>query len=322
MRTKAGYLFMEQQKRKFEKKSLSINEQLDLLIDRGLIIIDHNIAFHCLSTVGYYRLSAYFKPFLISNNGEKHQFKPKITFDQIWQIYVFDRELRLHVSDALERIEIALRAALSNVLSQRYGNLWYLSKKPFCQKWLTKPHNKNKKKKFSPSQYFIKEINEICDNKKEDFLSHYYKKYDEPPHPPSWMIMECLSFGKCTSLFRNLAELKDKKMISEVFSYHARVVESALEPLRYTRNLCAHHSRLWNRWFVYTPKNLNAFGNFNSEPNSFHMQAFLINKLNEVISPDSKWKDRLFHLFEKYSDHVPFDLMGFQSDWRNDSFWK
>jgi len=176
------------------------------------------------------------------------------------------------------------------------------------------------KKKFE-HQYFIKEVNEICDNKKEDFISHYYRKYNDPRHPPSWMIMECLSFGKCTSLFRNLSELKDKKMVSEVFGYHPRVVESALEPLRYTRNLCAHHSRLWNRWFVYSPKHLNAFGNLNSKPNSFHMQAFVIHKLNEAISPDSKWKDRLYHLFEKYSDYVPFNLMGFQGDWKNDTFW-
>ncbi len=313
---------MEHLKSNFEKKSLLINEQIKLLLDRGLIITDMNAAGHCLSTVGYYRLSAYFRPFFLPNNNE-HKFKNGVTFEQIWEIYVFDRELRLHVSDALERIEIALRASLSNAMSYKYGNLWYLSKKPFCQRWLTSPKQiDGKKKKLSPHQYFLNEIKEICNDKKEDFVKHYYNKYNNPKYPPSWMIMECLSFGKCTSLFRNLSELTDKKTISKVFGYHPRVIESSLEPLRYTRNLCAHHSRLWNRWFIYAPKHLDAFGNFESKPNSFHMQAFLIDKLNEAISPGSKWKERLFNLFEKFSNYVPFEHMGYQSDWKNDLFWR
>lgn len=316
---------MEHTKIKFEKKSLLINEQIQLLLDRGLIIKDRNLAIRCLSTVGYYRLSAYFKSFLIPNNSE-HQFKKGITFEQIWQVYVFDRELRLHVSDALERIEIALRTSLSNAMSYKYGNLWYLETKAFCQKWITvhkiNDETKKKKKKLSPQQYFLNEINEICYDKKEDFIKHYYFKYNDPAYPPSWMMMECLSFGKCTSLFRNLSKLEDKRIVCNVFGYHPRVIESSLEPLRYTRNLCAHHSRLWNRWFVYAPKHLNAFGSLDSKPNSFHIQAFLIDKLNEAISPGTQWKSRLFDLFEKYSEYVPFQMMGFQDDWRSDYFWK
>lgn len=68
MRTKAGYLFMEYAKTRFEKKSLLINEQIQLLRDRNLIILDDSLANRCLATVGYYRLSSYFKSFLISNN--------------------------------------------------------------------------------------------------------------------------------------------------------------------------------------------------------------------------------------------------------------
>ena len=104
--------------------------------------------------------------------------------------------------------------------------------------------------------------------------------------------------------------------------FRQRAIESSLEPLRYTRNLCAHHSRLWNRWFVYTPKHLHDLGTLVSKPNTFHIQAFLIDKLNEAISPGSKWKERLFHLFEKYSQYIPFELMGYQPDWKNDLFWK
>lgn len=309
-------------KKSFGKKSLLINDQINLLIKRKLIINNLDQARLCLETVGYYRLSAYFKSFLVVNNSDDdHLFKMGTTFEQIWQIYVFDRELRLHLSDALERIEIALRTALTNVLSEKYGNLWYLSEEPFQESWINSQSDKTKKK-LSSHQFFIKEIKKICKDKKEDFLKHYYEKYHHPNYPPSWMMMECLSFGKCTSLFNNLKELKDKKMISKVFGYHATVMISVLEPLRYTRNICAHHSRLWNRWFVYSPKHFESLNNLYCPQNTFHMQAFVIDKLNEAISPGTLWKKRLFNLFEKYSKYVPFHMMGFQNDWRNDYFWK
>lgn len=317
MRTKTGYLFMDKTKKHFTKKSLSTDEQIEILSKRGLIISDRDSAFRYLSTVSYYRLSAYFKPFQIYGDHD-HHFKPNITFDRVWQIYVFDRELRLHISDALERIEIALRTALSDMMSIKYGNLWYVSKKPFCERWLS---SKNKKG-ISPHKYFKNEVDEICRDKKEEFIAHYFERYDDPKYPPSWMLMECLSFGKITSLFRNLATLQDKKLISNIFGYHPRVIESTLEPLRYTRNLCAHHSRIWNRWFLYAPKHLNAFGSFSSPSNSFHMQAFIIYKLNESISPNSEWRERLHQLFNKYSDYVPFNLMGFLPNWESDPFWK
>ncbi len=315
MRTKTGYLFMDTLKKKFTKKALSTDEQIEMLSARGLIIPDRAITFQCLSTVSYYRLSAYFKPFQIHSEND-HYFKPNITFDRIWKIYVFDRELRLHISDALERIEIALRTALSDVMSIKYGNLWYLSKEPFCKEWVSK--NKNG---ISRHDYFKKEVDGLCADKREEFLAHYYHRYDDPQYPPSWMLMECLSFGKITSLFRNLATLQDKKSISDIFGYHPRVVESTLEPLRYTRNLCAHHSRIWNRWFLYTPKHLKAFGSLVPPSNSLHMQAFIIHKLNESISPNSGWRNNMRMLFSKYSDYVPFELMGFLQDWENDPFW-
>lgn len=311
-----GLFFMQQSEKQFTKKALAIREQIEILLKRGLIIFDQDKVFRYLSTVSYYRLSAYFRSFQIKDDKD-HHFKPGITFDQIWQTYVFDRELRLHISDALERIEIALRTALSNVMSIKYGNLWYISEKPFCKNWMSP----NKRDGVSAQSRFKEEIHKICRNESEAFIRHYFNQYSYPQYPPGWMLMECLSFGKVTSLFRNLAKLEDKKAISHIFGYHPRVLESSLEPLRYMRNLCAHHARIWDRWFIYAPKYLHAFGNFISPIHSLHMQVFIIHKLNESISPDSEWKKRLHQLFEKYSDFIPFSLLGFSENWQTDPFW-
>lgn len=314
MRTKVGFFMAT--KLKFNKQHLTTDQHIELLENRGLLITDKLKTIHRLNTVSYYRLSAYFKPFLLLDDTN-HRFQKDISFENIWSIYVFDRELSLLVSNALERLEIALRTSISNVMTTRYGNLWYLSSEPFTDKWI----KTNLNTFTNPQKLFMNEINDICDKKKEESIKHYYSKYDEPLYPPSWMIIECLSFGRCTSLFRNLSSSADKKLICEIFNYYPTVIESSLESLRYTRNLCAHHARLWNRWFVFSPKIFKAFGSFKTSSHTFHETLYVISKLHNKISPKSLWKDRLHALFMKYDPDVPFHLMGFAKNWENDQFW-
>ena len=112
----------------FNKPPLSLADQLSLLISRGLTMSDPSDATHYLTHIGYYRLSGYALPFQIGGSGaDRHNFKPGVTFDDILDRYVFDRKLRLLVMDAIERIEISVRAALSNILAPRHGAHWYMS---------------------------------------------------------------------------------------------------------------------------------------------------------------------------------------------------
>jgi len=116
----------------FNKPPLSLPDQLQLLLSRGLNVPDSTAATHYLTHIGYYRLSGYALPFQIGGTGpDRHNFKPGITFDAILDRYSFDRKLRLLVVDAIERVEISVRAALSNVIASRHGAHGYMSKAPF-----------------------------------------------------------------------------------------------------------------------------------------------------------------------------------------------
>jgi abortive infection bacteriophage resistance protein len=93
---------------RYTKPPLTFSEQHDLMIARGLCVPDRARAMRWLQNVSYYRLSAYFLPF---KKGEL--FRQGATFDQIAALYIFDRKLRLILLDAIERIEVALRTALT-----------------------------------------------------------------------------------------------------------------------------------------------------------------------------------------------------------------
>ena len=296
--------------RKYTKPATKIDQQIDLLDERGLAISSN--AKHLLSTVSLHRLSAYFHPFKVHNS---EQFNPKTSLDQIWALYTFDRQLRLLILDTIERVEIALRTSLSNTLSCRYSPWWYLDDQVFKTSWSGNT---------GPKQSLINETQQICRNKKHnEEIQEYYKKYDEPPYPPSWIIIEFLSFGQCTSVFRYLRSPQDKSAICSPFDFHHKIFESMLEPLRYTRNLCAHHSRLWDRWFVYKPRAIDELHTIKCKPGTIKEQLALLYLLNKRISPKSAWIKRLHKLFEEQNSFpVHIEKMGFQSDWQNDPFWE
>jgi abortive infection bacteriophage resistance protein len=82
-----------------------------------------------LSWQGYYQLSAYALPFQNGGNDlDRHHFKLGTTFEQVVDLCIFDRKLRLLVMDAIERIEVAIRAAISNVASIKHSPHWFLTK--------------------------------------------------------------------------------------------------------------------------------------------------------------------------------------------------
>lgn len=92
------------------KESRSIQEQIDLLKHRGMIIEDEEFAHLHLSHISYYRLKGYWWD--MQTDKEQHIFKNDANFKDVIARYFFDKELRLILFDAIEAIEIALRTKM------------------------------------------------------------------------------------------------------------------------------------------------------------------------------------------------------------------
>ena len=84
-----------------------------------MIVPDREQAKHYLRHLNYYRLSGYWLPFEANHNP--HTFTPGTNFNQVIDLYVFDRELRLLIMDAVERVEVSVRTPWAYHLSQKYG---------------------------------------------------------------------------------------------------------------------------------------------------------------------------------------------------------
>lgn len=102
---------------KYQKQPSTITEQIAKLEERGLLFDDKALAAKYLSNISYYRLRAYTYPF--QNNTDEaldHQFtRDDISFQDIINLYVFDRRLRSLVFNELEKVEVAVRTKLSQI---------------------------------------------------------------------------------------------------------------------------------------------------------------------------------------------------------------
>jgi abortive infection bacteriophage resistance protein len=118
---------------KFNKLATSANDLISKVEKRGLVIPDLERTNRYLTHIGYYRLSAYMLPFQI--NGTDHQFIPHTKFDDVLKLYIFDRKLRLHLLEAIERIEISLRSQMNDIFVLNYGAHGYLERKNFKENY-------------------------------------------------------------------------------------------------------------------------------------------------------------------------------------------
>lgn len=214
--------------RAFAKPARSPADLLAHLTSRGLIVADSAAALRTLETVGYYRLLIYMRPLQVLPTKA---FQAGVTFDDVVQLYDFDRHLRLHCRDAIEQAEVALRAAINNRLSVALGPHFYLNPRSFEQP----ARQREFLKKVLDARYLA--------------IGHYYDRYDDPALPPIWAITEAVTFGTLSKLFADLT-LPSRKLVARTFGYDEKVLVSWFRSLNDLRNKCAHHNRVWNANFA------------------------------------------------------------------------
>lgn len=323
---------------KYNKPPLTYQAQAELWKSRGLVIDDESRAIHYLANISYYRLSAYALPF----QTKKDVFDAGTNFNQLLNLYLFDRELRLLVFNAIERLEVSIRARMIYELAHKYGSHWQDNATIFKAPYRIK----NRK----TGDYFTVDVfSEVQDmigrtsreKHPETFIKHYKNTYSKPVNPPSWMCLEVLTLGQLSKLYNGLKDNKDKAMIATVFGVHHTVFKSWLHTLTYVRNICGHHGRLWNRevaiepqWLL-KPKKPWLSSEFEGVTNRTFYALSVIKYLLQTANPTHHLKKHLEDLIAKYPD-APIQYMGIPSikndtskddtniliDWQNQPLWR
>lgn len=295
------------------KPARTIQDQIALLQSRNMRFKQVADAPHFLSNISYYRLKGYW--WEMQDDRINHHFVNGSFFEDVIDLYNFDRHFRLIVFNAIERIEISLRTKLIYHLSLQYGSEWYLNSSLFEE----------------PKRYnsFVAKLFQDISNSSEEFI---IKHFDNHPaeHPESWKAMEVLTLGSLSKLYQNLKhQLPEKTKIAREFGlYNQKYLSSWLLTITVLRNIIAHHSRLWNRviinkydWPPSTPNPLLNYVPDNRQRRKIFPLLSAIIYMNNEVSPGNSIKHELIVLFKKYPN-IHLSRMGFPHNWQNEPLWK
>ncbi len=291
----------------YSKSAYTSEQHVQLLKSRGLAIeVDERVK-HYLDVIGYCRLESYFAPFCLPN----YQFRQGTTFQNILDIYNFDRKLRLLTSDVIERVEIAVRVSISNIMSIKYGAHWYMNESYFSN--------------LEEHASFIEQVERYTYKNNKSRRSaechKYYSNYSSPELPPSWVIAEVLPMGVWSRLYANLKDKRDKRAIADVFGFKHTDFVSWLQAMTNIRNIVAHHSRLWNRPTPTLVSNLEKYSYIGASNAKSSYTIFIILKaFTNRFMRNSQWHIRLATLLGECPLPI-YNHMGFPSDWQSQTFW-
>jgi len=294
-------------KRPYTKPATTFSEQVALLRARGMVVDDPADAAFYLQHLNYYRLAAYWLPF--EENHGSHRFKPGTNFREVLNLYIFDRELRLLVLDALERLEVSVRTQWAYQVGHRHGAHAHLEPSIAYRqdRWLTNLEALEKE---------VRRSDEI-------FIRHFTASYSEAL-PPVWAVCEVMSLGLLSRWYANIKPMATRTAIASVYGLDQRVLESWLHHLTLVRNVCAHHSRLWNREFAVAPmlpqKPSVLAAQFQARSRKPYNSLLILLHCMDRIAPHHHWRRRLIGLIDQHA--IPVAAMAFPPDWKSKALWK
>ncbi|GHT11479.1 CAAX amino protease [Bacteroidia bacterium] len=284
---------------------------IPLLKSRGLMIPDEQKAVSYLTNIGYYRLSAYLHP-LLDEPKRDHHYKTGASFDLAMNMYRFDRELRVLLFNEIEKIEVSIRSAMNNWVSDALNDVF----------WMTDARHFSNPIVFNKSLALIEaELNRT----KEDFIEHFRNKYANP-YPPAWMINEIIPMGVLCGIYNNIKSTGIKKKVALQFRVPVPVFSSWILVLANLRNVCCHHNRTWNKNHLVVPANLHSssfpwIDSSTTDMKRIYYRICIIKYLLFTVSPKNYFTEKIKSLLTEYPT-IDICAMGFPAAWQAEPLWQ
>lgn len=276
------------------KPPKTLEEQITLLEERGIVVEDHDFAKLFLTNNNYYRLMGYSYQFKI----DKENYINNIKFSTFTKIYNFDSSLRQIIFPLLEILEISFRAKLAYFMCHKHGSEFYLNIDIF----------QNPKWYFD----FIGIVNRcIRQSKDELFVRHHLEKYN--CRFPFWVLIEILSFSSASKFFKNINTADKKEFSRSYYKYDADIFENWIQHFSVIRNTCAHYGRLYNKNLLPKIKLLEE-DNIKRTMKIFD-SLFILKKIILDSSIWSNFIENLDSLISAYRDAMDIKLIGFPDDY-------
>lgn len=314
---------------RYSKPFTSVPEQVRRLQHRGLQVDDLDEAESVLRRCGYYRLSGYTHFFRQPN--AMRRFAPGTNLRQVVDLYQFDEVLRSVVLDGIAQLEPALRFHVGHRLGRSavFAHRLSMALNENQTLWRQGPQGV----KRSNHSEWLAEYSAQERRSQETFVQHFRTKYG--PHLPVWVATEVMTLGTLTRLF-DLMPDNDRKLVALRFGLlmsdgdgDPGALSNWLNLLRHTRNICAHHSRLWNRTLdvSLTLPSSTAAPELSHIPDTGRRRLYgvlaALRYLLARVAPESRWYAGALATITDFArtSGIPLARMGFPFGWQSEKLW-
>lgn len=220
-------------------------QQIQKLKSQNLIIENEKLATDALNTYGYSNLiKSYRDPYIISSEQGKI-YRSGVSFEQIYSLYMLDKNLRNAVIAAMLDLEEHLKEQVSDVVANSFGT--------HQDNYLKYRNYRNKKKRLE--RFSLKGILESMNNTlktDKDPIHHYKEKHGIVP---PWILFKSVYFSTIINYVDQLKDSEQEKLVHRL--YNTKILNISEDTLKLLmmdslflaldyRNLAAHGGRMYN----------------------------------------------------------------------------
>lgn len=225
-------------------------EQIQKLKSQNLIIDDEEKATAALYAYGYSNLiKSYREPYIIRSDNTT-LYRSGVTFDQVYSLYMLDKNLRNAVIAAMLDLEEHIKEQASDVVANSFGIHpdEYLNYRNY--------RNKRKRRKQFTLSSILTTMRNALDTDKDPI--HHYNTVHEIV--PPWILFKSIYFSTIINYidqFRIKEQIQMAHKLYDISAYNItelQAVQLMMDTLYLAsdyRNLAAHGGRIYN----YTSKN-------------------------------------------------------------------
>ena len=287
-----------------DKEFKTIDEQIAILQGRGLQINYVEVAKSFLLQNNYYRVSGY-----STTLRSKDVFAENATFQNIIDIYEFDHKLRHILLEYIERIEVTVKSIYAYEFTKVYGATGYLNAGNF--------------KDTSRHARIMGKANEMMRSRllHEPYLKHFVS--DLRQDIPLWAFVDLLTISDISFLY-SISPDEIKKSVADTIGLKVRgdeLLTDFMHKMTIIRNLCAHGSRLYNRYFQQKPrlkKQEKALLRClpDGTVDNAHLYGFVLIMRRLLTTKEfASMKTKMIVLSQEHS-FVDLGYYGFRNDWK------
>lgn len=297
----------------------TLDEQVELLKDKGLIINDKEYVKEVLLRENYFFLNGYRHVFFASKNNRK--FIKGTTFEELYSLFLFDRKIRNILFRNILIIENNLKSIFAYQLSLKYG---------YKEKDYLNPKN------FTRDPIKSKQVNDLLNKMKRQVrintkqhtaTMHYLNNYG---YIPLWVLVKVLSFGIVCEMF-SILKNDDKLGIAYIYNIDSSQLEEYLPILANYRNVCAHEDILYENRTQRIIENTmyhvilgipKMDGEYIYGKNDLFSLLIILrqllknNEYNDLIIEISRCVDELKYNLKSVEIDKVLDRMGFPTNWK------